>query len=95
MPSQKHPPPLPADLPLEQDMVKTPGLEQYRGYSSGRPVTLIIRVLLHPPGGGLLGLFPELILAPLPKASQGPRKGPFWLPREVIFDPFLPPRGSF
>lgn len=66
LPSQKHPPPLPADLPLEQDMVETPGLEQYRGYSSGGPVTLIIRVLLHPPGGVLLGLFLELILDPPP-----------------------------
>ena len=44
LPSQKHPPPLPANLPLEQDMAKTPGLEHPQRYSSGGPVTLIIRV---------------------------------------------------
>ena len=44
LPSQKDPPPRPAKLTLEQAVPKTPGLEHPAGYSSGGPVTLIIRV---------------------------------------------------
>ena len=47
------PPPLPADLPLEQDTPKTPGLEHPQRYSSGGPVTLIIRVPGTPKRGGV------------------------------------------
>ena len=46
------PPPLPANLPLEQDTPKTPGLEHPQRYSSGGPVTLIIRVPGTPKRGG-------------------------------------------
>ena len=53
LPSQKHPPPLSADMPLEQAVRKTPGLEHPGRSASGGPVTLIIRVLL---GGGIFPL---------------------------------------
>ena len=52
LPSQKHPPPLPANLPLEQDTPKTPGLEHPQRSSRGGPVTLIIRVPGTPKRGG-------------------------------------------
>ena len=80
LPSQKHPPPLPANLPLEQDTPKTPGLEHPQRYSRGGPVTLIIRVPGTPKRGGVgtpkmgvktaFGVVPATLPAP-PKGVWG------------------------
>ena len=79
LPSQKHPPPLPANLPLEQDTPKTPGLEHPQRSSRGGPVTLIIRVPGTPKRGGVLTpkMGVKTAFGVIPAAPGAPPKGRF------------------